>query len=66
MLSVPTPEQSARHLLDIFAHAHDEKLRAGQVLSRGPAKIYFLKDGSLPYVLLCIEKFVDKMRVQKW
>lgn len=44
MPAEPTPEQSARHLLDIFAHAHNEQLRAGQVLSRGPAKIEFLKD----------------------
>lgn len=44
MPTAPTPEQSARHLLDIFAHAHNERLRAGQVLSRGPAKIEFLKD----------------------
>lgn len=40
----PTAEQSARHLLHVFAHAHDERLRAGQVLSRRPAKIEFLKD----------------------
>jgi hypothetical protein len=39
-----TPEESAHHLLEIFAHAHDDKLRAGQVLSRGPAKTLFLKD----------------------
>lgn len=44
MPAAPTPEQSARHLLDIFAHTHDERLRAGQVLSRGPARIGFLKD----------------------
>ena len=40
----PTPEASARHLLDVFAYAHNDKLRAGQVLSRGPAKTEFLKD----------------------
>jgi hypothetical protein len=40
----PTPEASARHLLDVFACAHNDKLRAGQVLSRGPAKTEFLKD----------------------
>jgi hypothetical protein len=44
MATEPTPEQSARHLLDVFAHAHHDKLRAGQVLSRGPAKVGFLKD----------------------
>ena len=40
----PTPEASARHPLDVFAYAHNDKLRAGQVLSRGPAKTEFLKD----------------------
>jgi hypothetical protein len=39
-----TPEQSARHLLEIFARTHDNKMRAGQVLSRGPARTEFLKD----------------------
>ena len=39
-----TPEKSARHLLDIFSHAHNDRLRAGQVLSRGPARTEFLKD----------------------
>lgn len=29
-------------------------------------KVYFLKDKLLPEVLLHIEKYVDKMRVQKW
>jgi predicted transcriptional regulator len=29
-------------------------------------KVYFLKDGFLPEVLLQIEKYIDKMRVQKW
>ena len=29
-------------------------------------KVYFLKDALLPEVLSHIEKYVDKMRVQKW
>jgi predicted transcriptional regulator len=29
-------------------------------------KVYFLKDKLLPEVLFQIEKYVDKMRVQKW
>jgi DNA-binding transcriptional ArsR family regulator len=29
-------------------------------------KIYFLKDSLLPEVLQQIERYVDKMRVQKW
>lgn len=29
-------------------------------------KVYFLKDKLLPEVLVHIEKYVDKMRVQKW
>ena len=29
-------------------------------------KVYFIKDNILPEVLLCIEKYVDKMRVKKW
>lgn len=44
MASEPTPEESARHLLDVFAHAHNDALRVGQVLSRGPAKTAFLQD----------------------
>ena len=39
-----TPEESARHLLEIFARTHNDKLRAGQMLSRGPAKTESLKD----------------------
>ena len=42
-MPIPSPEESARHLLEIFAYAHDT-LRAGQVLSRGAAKTQFLKD----------------------
>jgi predicted transcriptional regulator len=29
-------------------------------------KIYFLKDKSLNDALLCIEQYVEKMRVKKW
>ncbi|UCD20166.1 MAG: winged helix-turn-helix transcriptional regulator [candidate division WOR-3 bacterium] len=29
-------------------------------------KVYFLKDRQLPEVLRQIEKYVDRMRVQKW
>jgi predicted transcriptional regulator len=29
-------------------------------------KIYFLKDESLTNALLCIEQYVEKMRVKKW
>ena len=43
-MPTPTPEESARHLLEIFAHSGNDTLRAGQVLSRGQAKTEFLKD----------------------
>jgi DNA-binding transcriptional ArsR family regulator len=29
-------------------------------------KVYFLKDEQLPNILFQIEKYVDKMRTQKW
>ncbi|MGZ8308701.1 MAG: hypothetical protein ACXWU0_02575 [Rhodoplanes sp.] len=42
MTTEPTPEESARHLLDIF-QTHN-KMRAGQILVRGPARIEFLQN----------------------
>ena len=42
-MSTQSPEEAARHLLEIFARDHDT-LRAGQVLSRGVAKTQFLED----------------------
>lgn len=38
----PTAEDSARHLLDIF-QTH-EKMRAGQILIRGPTRVEFLEN----------------------
>ena len=40
MTTEPTAEESARHLLDIF-QAH-KKMRAGQILMRGPTRVEFL------------------------
>jgi hypothetical protein len=42
MPTEPTPEESARHLLDIFFQS--DKLHAGRNLIRGPARVEFLKD----------------------
>lgn len=42
MITEPTAQESARHLLDIF-QAHN-KMRAGQILARGSTRIEFLQN----------------------
>ena len=56
-LSLKTICDTLRHLRQVNMVRYD---------TRDKSKIYFLKDKSLPDVLIAIEKYVKKMRVIRW
>jgi len=56
-LSLKTISDTLRHLRQVDLVRYETKSKN---------KLYFLKDESLPQILLNIEAYVEKMRVKKW
>lgn len=56
-LSLKTISATLRHL---------RQINLVRYTTKNNSKIYFLKDQSLPKILVNIEKYVDKMWVKKW